>query len=279
MKTLFKKLRKPAVFALSAVLALFSAPPPAAALSLEELAGPEAAAELRAGKTLSQVQLKNPGPVLAPRHKEVRAVLNQVLTDLGAGVMAESLTRYEKPSSASRSAWTAAERTALLNSTAAISTLAGIQYYSASRKAMRTFYEYSRVIDSPESKQELADPFFADPPARLSLYARQRDLSFGDNIYEYRYQTGGDFLIFVQRNLTPLKIGPISAVGRDHLHALLAVIDAGDSLLVYAASLAKTASFPGLGDRISSSFTNRAQAVLGWFNTRADAAFAAARGR
>jgi hypothetical protein len=278
MRTRTKESWGPAVVPFALALALFLAPAPARALSLEELTGAENAAELRAGKTLSRVQLKNPSFTLAPRHGEVQALLTRTLTELGPGVMAESLTRYKKPPSASHSAWTSAERTALLNSTVAVSTLAGIQYYSASREAMRTFYEYSRVIDSPDSRRELADPFYANPPASLSLYARQRDLTFGDNIYEYRYQTGGDFLAFVQRNLTALKVGPISAVGRDSLHALLVVVDAGDDLLVYAVSLAKVAAFPGLGNRISNSFTNRAQAILGWFNTRADAAFAAVRG-
>jgi hypothetical protein len=259
--------------ALLAVLSLFPAPR-AGALSLEELAGPQAAAELRAGKTLSQVQLKNPSPVLVPRHGEVQALLTRTLADLGTGVMAESLTSYEKPPSASRPAWSGAERSALYNSALALSSLAGVQYYSASRRTMRTFYEYSRVIDSPDTKQELADPFYPEPPASLSVYARQRDLTFGDNIYEYRYHAGDDSLVFVQRNLTALKIGLISAVGRDRLRSLVAVIDAGDSLLIYAVSMARASAFPGLGNRIGNSFTNRAQAILGWFNGRAAAAFA-----
>jgi hypothetical protein len=66
-------------------------------------------------------------------------------------------------------------------------------------------------------------------------------------------------------------------VGKDRLRSLVAVIDAGDSLLIYAASLARVAAVPGLGDRIGNSFTNRAQAILGWFRDRADGAFAEAR--
>jgi hypothetical protein len=258
---------------LAAVLALPLAPP-AASLSLEELAGGEAAAELRAGKILSHVQLKKPSPALAPRHRELRALLDRALEELGSCVMAESLTRFEKPPAASRPAWSGAEQIALLNGALAISSLEGIQYYSASRETMRTFYEYSRVIDSPESKRELPDPRYAELPAGLSLYARQRDLTFGDNIYEYQYYTGPDSLIFVQRNLTALKAGIISAVGRDKLRSLVAVIDAGDSLLIYAVSLAKAAALPGLGNRISNSFTNRAQAILGWFSSQTAGAFA-----
>jgi hypothetical protein len=254
--------------------ALFLVSVPAFPLSLEELAGEEAAAELRGGKTLSHVQLKDPSPALAPRHGSVQALLEGTLAELGTGIMAESLALYEKPPSAARPAWTEAERTALFNSALAISSLAGIQYYSASRGAMRTFYEYSRVIDSPDTKRELADPRYPELPAALSLYARQRDLTFGDNIYEYRYHAGPDFFVFVQRNLTALKIGIISAVGKDKLRSLVAVVDAGDGLLVYAVSLAKAAALPGLGTRIGSSFTNRAQAILGWFSAQADGAFA-----
>jgi hypothetical protein len=248
----------------------------AGALSLEELAGGEDAAELRAGKVLSRVQLKDPSPALAPRHGELRNILERTLGELGSGIMAESLTLYEKPPAASRPAWNSAERAALFNSALAISSLEGIQYYSASRGTMRTFYEYSRVIDSPESRRELPDPRYTEPPAGLSLYTRQRDLTFGDNIYEYQYYSGPDSLIFVQRNLTALKVGIISAVGKDKLRSLVAVIDAGDSLLIYAVSLARAAALPGLKDRISNSFINRAQAVLTWFGSRADGAFAEA---
>jgi hypothetical protein len=256
--------------------ALFLVPALAGALSLEELTGTETAAELRAGKTLSRVQLRNPSPALVPRHGELQTLLQATLAELGTGIMVESLTRYEKPPLASRPAWSDAERAALFNGALAISSLEGIQYYSASRETMRTFYEYSRIIDSPDTKRELPDPRYAEP-LDLSLYARQRDLTFGDNIYEYRYHSGPDSLIFVQRNLTALKIGIISAVGRDKLRSLVAVIDAGDSLLVYAVSLARAAALPGLGNRIGNSFTNRAQAILDWFTTRADGAFAGVR--
>jgi hypothetical protein len=264
--------------ALIPILILLLLPPAARALSLEELAGEEAALELRAGETLSRVQLKNPSPLLVPRHGELRALLARTLEELGGGVMAESLSRYEKPPSASRPRWNDAERTALLNGALAVSTLAGIQYYSASRGTMRTFYEYSRVIESPDAPgRELPDPRYTAPPADLILYARQRDLTFGDNLYQYHYRAGPDFLIFTQRNLTALKIGIIPAVGKDRLRSLVAVIDAGDSLLIYAVSLARAAAVPGLGNRVGNSFTNRAQAILGWFRARADGAFAESR--
>jgi hypothetical protein len=249
---------------------------PLAADSLEELAGPERAAELLAGETIAEVQLKDPRPVLIPRHTGLRRLVDGIQAELEPGLFVESLYRYEKPAGVDGSGprrWTDNERTRLYNEATALSTLTGIQYYSASRKTMRVFYEYSRVIDGPDTKRALPDPVFSAVPGELRLYARQRDLTFGDNIYQYDYLAFDDALIFVQRNLTAMNAGIIPAVGKDKLRSVVAVIDAGDSLLIYAASMAKAVSLPGLGERIGNSFTNRAEAVLKWFAGRADRAF------
>jgi hypothetical protein len=84
---------------------------------------------------------------------------------------------------------------------------------------------------------------------------------------------GEDFFIFVQRNLTAMNAGIIPAVGKNRLRSVVAVIDAGDSLLIYVASMAKAVSLPGLGERIGNSFTNRAAAILTWISGQADRAF------
>jgi hypothetical protein len=70
-----------------------------------------------------------------------------------------------------------------------------------------------------------------------------------------------------------MNVGIIPAVGKDRLRSVAAVIDAGDSLLIYTASMAKAASLPGLGGRIGNSFTTRAAAILKWFTGRADRTF------
>jgi hypothetical protein len=241
--------------------------------SLEELSGPERAAKLRTGQILTEAQFKNPAFRLAPSHAGLRALLDENRETLSPGVMVETLVRYEKPKNAARPSWTEAERRALFNGVMALSSLEGIQYYSVSRKTMRTFYESSRVIDGPESKGVLPDPFFSDPPALLTLYARQKDLTFGDNIYRYDYRMGGDFLVFLQENLTSMNNGIIPVLGKNKLRSLVAVVDAEDSLLVYFVSMAKATAIPGMKERIGNSFTSRAEAVLKWFAGRADRAF------
>jgi hypothetical protein len=238
---------------------------------LEELVGAEMAAVLQgANGTIGGLQQKNPRPQFLPRHEGLERLVAEVQKSLDPNMMVENLALYRKPSAAE---WSKAEQTSLFNQLAALSTLAGIEYYSASRQSMRIFYETSQVIDGHVSKKPLSDPSFYTLPESFVLHARQKDLTFGENIYRYNYHTGADILFFVQENLTTMTAGIIPAVGKNKFRSMVAVIDAGDVLLIYAAAMAKAASVPGMGDRIGASFTNRINAVLQWFSGRADSVF------
>jgi len=80
-------------------------------------------------------------------------------------------------------------------------------------------------------------------------------------------------LFFIQENMTSMSYGIIPAVGKNKLRSVLAVIDCGDSLLIYAVSMAKAGSVPGMTDKIGNSFKNRADAVYKWFIRGADKLF------
>jgi hypothetical protein len=239
-------------------------------LPLEELTGPENAGRLRSG-SVSETQLGKTALKLLPVLPELRQFAADSMTALEPTLAVETLYLYKKPGSAA--VWNDSLRTALFNQMTAISTLTGIEYFSASRNAMRTFYEYSSVIDSPSSKKPLSDPVFEQPPAQYTLFARQKDLTFGDNIYSYDYKATENALFFIQENMTSLSYGIIPAVGKNRLRSILAVIDCGDSLLIYAVSMAKAASIPGMTERIGNSFKNRADAVYKWFTDGADKIF------
>jgi hypothetical protein len=240
---------------------------------LEELIGAGLIEELASSNPFTQVQHQNISPLLMPRNNRLRSIINDVTETMEPTLLVESLYRYEKPAGAAAGGWTEAERTRLYNICLSISSLAGIEYFSASRNRMRVFYETSSVIDGPETKRPLRDPYFAIPPAQLSIYARQKDLTFGDNIYRYDYQANPESLIFVVENLTNLTVGPITVMRKNLLRSVVAVLDAGDSILVYMASMTKTVSFPGIAGRAGRSFSNRAEAILSWFARRADEAF------
>ena len=172
------------------------------AATLDELAGPGRAVALRAGgSSIVEVQLKNPGPRLTPRHGELENLIAATMGSLEPNILVETLSCYAKPrrtAADSGAPWSETERAGLFNQVLALSTLTGIQYYSASRGTMRTFYESSQVIDGPDTKRVIPDPVYAEPPAALTLYARQKDLTFGDNLYRYDYQTRPDAFFFVQ---------------------------------------------------------------------------------
>ncbi|MCL2243979.1 MAG: hypothetical protein FWC03_05850 [Treponema sp.] len=239
--------------------------------SLDGLVDPAYAAQLRSGASVSETQLRNPILKLLPKHDELRQFVTGAISSLDPNLAVETLYLYKKP--ASSNYWNNAQRSDLFNQTLAISTLTGIQYFSATRNTMRTFYETSGVIDGPQTKKPLPDPVYPQPPGSLTLYARQKDLTFGDNIYRYDFKLVQDAFFFSQENETALSYGIIPAVGKNRLRSVFTVIDCGDSLLIYAVSIAKTAALPGMGDRISNSFGNRAEAVFKWFTAKADKVF------
>jgi hypothetical protein len=80
-------------------------------------------------------------------------------------------------------------------------------------------------------------------------------------------------MIIIQENISALTYGIITAVGRNNLNAMVALVDAGDSVVIYAVSMARTGSFPGIRDRMGDSFSNRAEAILQWINSGAERAF------
>lgn len=248
------------------------------AVSLEDLTSPELAKELLAGEKPLVVQFKDLKFRLTPSHNGLRELIGKVQKELNPSVMVETLHLYKKPPAAEKAGMSAEEEAGLYNETLALSTLAGLQYFSATRGTMRTFYETSSIIEGPSSKKALSDPVYPRPPSELTLYARQKDLTFGDNIYKYDFYYTPGSLIFVQENLTALTAGIIPAVGKNKLRSTVAVLDAEEYLLVYAVSMAKAASLPGMNDRVGNSFSNRAEAVIHWFSNQADKAFKKAHG-
>jgi len=242
-------------------------------LNLNDIIGTEVAAALIAGDKPVLAQFKNPRPQLVPQHEVLRNLVEAVRQDLDPSVMVETLHIFKKPPEAEKAAWSLREEAELYNGALSLSTLAGLQYYSQSRGVTRTLYETSSLIDGPSTKTPLPDPVYSQPPAELSVFARQKDTTFGDNIYQYDYYTAPGAVIFIQQNLTSFTYGIIPAVGRNKLRSVFAVLDTENYLLVYAVSMAKAASLPEINTRIGASFANRADAVFNWFSDQAGKTF------
>ena len=149
-----------------------------------------------------------------------------------------------------------------------VSTMEGIEYYSASREQMRTFYRESYVIDDPRSRQRIADPVVNEVPHFDRVFAFQHDSSFGRNTYalDYRYQSGQLGLTMV--NLTRMSYGILPLVGQENLEIHLSVVPADEGLLFYGNCGVRLIGLFGMQDRVQSSFSNRIDAIYRWFSGR-----------
>jgi hypothetical protein len=249
---------------------LFLAAQAAFSLSLEEALGDERAAELAERGKLTEIQTRGSRTLLAPNHYFTQAFIDSAVESVNPSYIVENLYLYSKPAGAD--AWTPAEQDALYRGMTAMSTLTGLRYYSVSEKGMDILYETSVIIDGPDTGNPLPDPA-GTPPVALTLYVRQKDRKLGENIYRYDYHVRPDALLMVQQNLTDMNSGPVRMIRKNNLRTILSVIDTESSLLIYAVSLIKAPSFPGMKGRIGDSFTNRTAAVIEWLSGQADRVF------
>jgi hypothetical protein len=149
-----------------------------------------------------------------------------------------------------------------------ISSLEGIQYYSASRKTMRIFYAESYVIDSFLTKKRLPDPLVKTIPEKDVVDVHQRDLTFGANDYEYDYRSLDGAIAFFSSNVGTIHYLIFPVIGPRKLNTTVLVVPAGQDILLYVFSSANAMSIPGLNDRLKDSFSNRADALFSWFKTK-----------
>lgn len=246
------------------------------AAPLQDLLGKELAARLQASGEVRQVQSRESEPALLLQgslEAKVAAALDGFEPDL----LVEALYLYRKPATANGEQWTEAERTALYNALSALSTLQGIQYYSASRERMRTFYESSYLVAGPGSWTRVKDPVVTSPPEKATLYAVQRDLTLGEHRYRYDFRAAPDAFLFVQENLTDVNVVFVPVLRKGGMRTAVLVADAGPWLVVYAASAARIPLVPGIESRLLNSFNNRTDALYRWFCTRAETAFQTAQ--
>lgn len=232
---------------------------------------PEAARVLAAGQDLRASSTgRNASLSLVPSHPAARSLAASVMSEK-PDVVVEALFLWKKPAVKDKDT----EKLAAYNVLRSIGSLTGIEYYSASRKTMRLFYESSTLIYGPDDRTPLPDRALSALPAAERLYARQKDLSFGDNVYSYDLSSGPDWLQSLSVNLTTMRYGIIPVAGPGDLRVRALVIVADDAVIFYAVSSAKATVIPGVRAKLEASFGNRAAAIYSWFAKKAQAAWAA----
>ena len=145
-----------------------------------------------------------------------------------------------------------------------ISKLEGLQYYSSSRKKMRTLYEASYIIEDPKTEKRVADPI-DNPATDFSVYVLQKDLTFGKNIYCCRFCSDTDSAGFISTNVNVLKYSIFKAMEPENLETSIAVTDLGEYLLIHMLTRADFTAPSVFRERVQNSFRTRGEAVYGWF--------------
>lgn len=154
----------------------------------------------------------------------------------------------------------------LLTVLQSVSTMEGIAYYSETRGRMRTLFHESYLIAEPGDRRPLPDPVAASLPARETLYAYQRDSSFGRNVLELTYTATDEGIRLRMRNLTRMHYqGVLPVVAPQSLEIDLVVVPAEGHLLFYGVAAARPVALFGLEERIERSFATRIEALYLWF--------------
>jgi hypothetical protein len=261
----FRAARLPAALVLAAACASAYAADTALPTASSML-GPEAyAAALVSGRA---VRLGKSSPTLLPAHPAA-ASLREAIAAEAPPILVEAvflLPRRAPETQAARDA----ELASIYGIMRSIGTLEGIEYYSASRKKMRTFYAESYLIDDPKTRNRLPDPAPPAPgaiPRGESFFAFQKDLSFGANVYRYDFESAVGAVRVSATNLTRMSYSLVPVMASEALKTRLLVIQADDAIVFYAASGAVA---PGIfKGKLEDSFSNRAEALFKWFSASA----------
>ncbi len=143
----------------------------------------------------------------------------------------------------------------------------GLEYYSASRERMRIFYEESYVVDGPERRNRISDPFVTEVPREDRIYAFQKDSSFGENVQKIDYlRSDGEILLSMENTTTMVyKFVPLVTPGNLKTFILIRP-DSDEGVIEFYGNLGiRVPALFGLQERARDSFYNRVVALYGWF--------------
>jgi len=261
---IFHRLALSATVALAAAIA--TAPvnaAPSVSFPLASCIDPAIAARILSGEAMRASSAgKSAVPALAPRHPSA-ASAGAALAAEAPDVIVEALFLWKKP----RAVEPEAGALAVYNVLRAVGSMQGLEYWSASRGRMRLLYEYSSLVAGPDDRTPVRDTRLPALPVNAeTLFARQRDLSFGDNVYKISLSTGPGYTAQHSTNLTGMRYGIVPVASPGVVNVRLLVIDVDEGLIFYTVSSAKAAVLPGVRAKLESSFGNRAEAVYAWFS-------------
>jgi hypothetical protein len=154
-----------------------------------------------------------------------------------------------------------------LNILSSVSTLEGLQYYSASRGEIRLLFEECWRIKDENSEEPIGDLHFSSLPEKASFFIHQKDLTFGSNSSAVTIITEDDCLFMSMKNLTKMRYnGVVKVINKGDFYTGVLVIPVEEGILYYGTMTAQTMNIGILMDKASKSFYNRMKALFNWFS-------------
>ena len=126
-----------------------------------------------------------------------------------------------------------------------ISTLKGLEYYSASKKQTKLLYSDAYVTDKISDGKRLPDPINSDTTGKKVLVVLD-DTTLGKNVYEYDFKQTKNESCFFSSNCENLYYGIIKVINANQMKVALTITDLGDCMLAYVVISADFFGFPGL---------------------------------
>lgn len=146
-----------------------------------------------------------------------------------------------------------------------ISTLQGIDYYSASRERMRTLFAETWAINNPDEKEKRADPLVDRIPKRDTVYIHQKDLTFGKNVSKVEYQKGDNSFRMNIVNLTTMTYMFFPLVRKENMSMQMLIVPSQEGVLFYGLNTVDVMDLKIFHNKMRDSFTNRMIALYNWF--------------
>ena len=209
-------------------------------------------------------------PVMLPETSLTSDVIRQLVEgDLNIGIEGLFFTPSEDMPAGYASMGADEKSLVLYNILRSVSTLQGLEYFSASRGEMRLLFEESWAVADGESDDPLPDPLVAAIPEEDVFLVHQKDKSFGTNLQEMTFRARPDVFAVSIVNQTPMRYhGLIKVVDPGNMQSHLIVVPVEEGLLIYGTMSARTREVKAFMDRARNSFTNRVIALTDWYRLR-----------
>jgi hypothetical protein len=250
-------------FLTAAIIAHLLVVPGVMSVSAQERGAPSlAAGETNFYTDTVETSLAAPGPVTEFIRSELRELDPKVGIEISI------------PIAVTDEVFSQAGMLELYNILRRVSTMEGLEYYSASRDEMRTFYHESYAIDDPDTERRIPDPTVTAIPRRDTIHVFQRDGSFGKNVQRIEYRADGSEILLSMENTTTMvyKVVPLVTPGNLRTFVVVRPVPEDGVVTFYGNLGVRVPGLFGMKDRARDSFYNRIVALHDWFAAELNAA-------